>query len=162
MGRFRALHNLRSDDDGDNRRKGGRVLIDALANSDGIIQDLSSSGAKFTTTNKWTVGDVREITVGLDTDHPLKVKARCAWVAKAGWRSRNVGVEFIDLTEAEKRRLAQLANCSAKRGWGPKRQSNDVDWERLEEQAARDGNASHTDTPAPRGPQASGPRNEAA
>jgi len=154
MGRFRALHNLRNGDDGDadNRRKGGRVLIDALANSDGIIQDLSSSGARFTTTNKWAVGDVREITVGLNTDQPLRLKARCAWVKKAGWRSRSVGVEFIDVSDKDKRRLAQIAGSSAKRSWAPSRHAVDVDWERLEEEASRTGNATHHD----------GPKNEAA
>lgn len=133
MGRFRALHDLSRDESDDtNRRRAGRFLIESLRNSEGEIFDLSQTGARFRTRHRWAVGDVRAVTFEYQTeDTAMHFEVRCVWVRKISWFSRLVGVEFINLSAEDKKKLSTLATRSAKLAWGLRRQANDVSWDQL-------------------------------
>lgn len=136
MGRFRALHDLcrqDHDDEGVNRRRAGRIMIESIRNSAGEVFDLSSTGARFRTRRKWIVGETQAIHFEFETgEEPIRLDARCVWVRQVSMMRRMVGVEFSGVTPTQQRQLAQLATRSAKRAWGQRRQSNDVNWKRLD------------------------------
>ncbi len=137
MGRFRALHDLtRRDDSVDNRRRGGRILIDQIRCSAGKVLDLSSTGARLSTAQNWDKDDANAIEFIGPDGRKLCVMARCMWV-KRRWFSRRrvVGVRFEGLTDVQQLQLTKIATGCAKRAWGPPRSKDNVDWKKLERQA---------------------------
>ncbi|MCC6969759.1 MAG: PilZ domain-containing protein [Phycisphaerales bacterium] len=96
---------------GASKRRHGRVVCDGVAfragKRHGFVVDLSASGARVSVAGERVASDsVLDCTFTTGEDD-VKVRARVVWCREEGGR-RQLGLEFVDLTEDLKRELMSL------------------------------------------------------
>lgn len=75
----------------------------------GEVLDMSKAGMRLKSGNsKLSNGDVLGVTIR-NHEHKLAITARVAWVKKTGWKSREIGLQFLDVSPAVAIVLGELA-----------------------------------------------------
>jgi hypothetical protein len=113
----RGIPQPRSETEGINRRRHGRVLVKGFRSSLGDIMDISRSGVRVRATAPLPLKQGQQIAVILET--PLgtaEVVACVVWQKKAGWLKYECGLEFVDITPEARAAIANLASVPNEHG----------------------------------------------
>ncbi len=92
------------------RRKYPRFNSPPIACGQGIVVDISASGMRLRIAGKTKIdeGATIEVTLKGDPDD-LKVVTKVAWVKRSGFRSREIGLEFVGVDEKLRHALTVMA-----------------------------------------------------
>jgi c-di-GMP-binding flagellar brake protein YcgR len=93
------------DSDDSDRRNRGRLSQEALETDLGPVLDLSGGGMRIHTRKSLKQG--QELVVTL-LESKLRLKARVAWIKKAGMFKQEIGLEFLEITEEISRALTRI------------------------------------------------------
>jgi hypothetical protein len=106
----RVLERVRSDDKGvsrmrSERRRFGRIRSQVIGCNLGLIQDVSAGGLRIERRRPLSGEHRVEIHTRQST---LTLRARVAWSKSTGWFRRQVGLEFIEITDEQARILREM------------------------------------------------------
>jgi len=97
----------------DDKRRPGRVQCIGLNCSLGKVLDLSATGMRLACRARRALRVGETVQVALTYgESRLVTEARVAWVVRAGFRKRQMGMEFVDLTDTETAKLRDIARMS--------------------------------------------------
>lgn len=95
----------------DNRRRSGRLPLEALRCDLGRIEDISSTGMRVRSWRKPPVPELALVLYGYDATESIRVNCRVMWTKREGMFRYEIGVQFLDLTPELSRRLTLLATA---------------------------------------------------
>lgn len=108
-----------------NARRHGRIKVDRVPCSLGVLVDISASGARIRSSNRLPdQGAVIGLTIEAPNG-PFEVKARVAWSRRGSWLQsmrHEAGVEFLEVSAEARAGLADLVRDSMQREvlkWSP-------------------------------------------
>lgn len=105
-----AIRGLFRESDGDERRRGGRLPMEAVTSSLGKVDDLSVGGARIRRRRRGP-GVGAELVVKLFSQSDvLKVRAKVVRQGKDAF-GPFVALQFLDPTPEQRQRLCHLAQC---------------------------------------------------
>lgn len=94
------------------RRRHGRLRCESTRSCIGSVVDISASGMRVLRSGRpiMEVGNQFRITVHPDDGEPvLTLPSRVVWIERKGFRKHIYGIEFVELSDDQKRRLGELA-----------------------------------------------------
>jgi hypothetical protein len=99
--------------EGANKRRAGRVRLMKVRSTLGEVLDVSVTGCRLRSRRRprCSAGDVLELAI-VGLDGPIGVRARVAWVRRAGLRAHELGVHFVEPDSESRRALALLARTA--------------------------------------------------
>lgn len=101
-------------EDDSNRRRNGRLLLQEIHCSLGLVLDLSSSGMRVQTDVKPDLKEGQAFGMVLQgLSGPVNVAATVAWIRKTGWRKFQLGIHFTDPQPDLRKAIAELARSVA-------------------------------------------------
>lgn len=99
----------------DNRRRAGRLPLEALSCELGPIEDLSQTGMRVRSWRRLPVPELMLTLRGYDSYEPLRVACRVTWIRRDGIFRYELGFQFMNVTPALVRRLTALASAHRQR-----------------------------------------------
>lgn len=114
MGTFGRLGGLFQQSGDSNNRKAGRVRCQYVTCSLGEVRDLSATGLRVLCKRNPGIAAGQVICFRLSTleGAELPIMAHVAWVRKAGWFKRELGMKFLDVSAELRLALLQLCRAS--------------------------------------------------
>jgi hypothetical protein len=95
----------------ENQRRPGRMRCEELACRNGRVVDLSHTGARIRI-RSWLAprgGGARTLIFDTAMGKSAPFACRVVWVRRLVWTRYELGLEFADLTEAQRVQLAEIA-----------------------------------------------------
>jgi hypothetical protein len=87
--------------------------MEMVSSTLGEVRDLSATGVRIRCSHKPECSPGSEMDIELaGIDGPFTVRARVAWVRRAGLRKHELGLEFLNPSEETRRSLAALARTA--------------------------------------------------
>jgi phage baseplate assembly protein gpV len=98
-----------------NNRRAGRVRCEGFTTSWGEIVNASASGLRIQAKGKAIpeVGEAAVLTIN-GPEGPFKVAAKIVWTKQKNWGKREIGVQFIEVTEQGRWHLVRLAEAASR------------------------------------------------
>ena len=96
-----------------NARRHGRINLQEIACDRGSVLDLSCSGMRLLVRGKVPPTGQIFLTRLTSVDEPIEVGCRVRWWRKAGFFTKEIGVEFVNLTPSISQSLTKLARQAA-------------------------------------------------
>lgn len=101
----RRIGNMIVPDATENKRRHGRLRCDGLRSSFGTILDVSASGLRLKCGRRGpTPGETIEIYL-VGSDRCVKFSATCVWTKRTSLLGREIGLEYIAMTDDLRRSL---------------------------------------------------------
>lgn len=101
----RRIGNMIVPDGTSNNRRHGRLRCDGMKCSIGVVLDVSASGLRLRCgRGAPDPGDTVELYL-VGSDRCVKFRAKCVWTRRAGLFRREVGLEYLDMTDDMRRSL---------------------------------------------------------
>jgi hypothetical protein len=92
-------------------RRGGRLLQESLTCSLGVVVDMSVTGAKIRCRLGSRPAEGKKAIVEMSTDSgDVRLQARVVWTRLCGILRWEAGVEFVDVTDEDTRKLTEIAH----------------------------------------------------
>lgn len=96
-------------------RRHGRLACELLSSSLGEVLDISASGVRVRRRGRVRVAKGEEVSITLQFGgSKIPAKVRVAWTRRAGFWSHELGLEFIDITDASRKVITQLGRLARK------------------------------------------------
>jgi hypothetical protein len=111
---WRAAISPDPDAQGKERRRHGRLAAEGADSSLGMVKDLSGSGMRVLRKGAAPVKEGETFRLDLQlVQEVMQVTVVVRRISRIGRRKYEYGVEFVDMTDAERQRLARLARIAA-------------------------------------------------
>ena len=105
--------NLDDEPYGPDASRHGRLRTEKLRTVLGEVADLSASGLRLCCKGKCRVNADQQLELKLQAlEEQVVVTGRVVWTSKTGFRRYELGVEFVDLTDEQKRQLLTIARTA--------------------------------------------------
>lgn len=87
-----------------------RFSAGSLTSSLGTVLDLSAGGARLALANRppFLPAETVEVSIG-SNEQRVRVKAQVAWIKRTGWKTHQVGLRFVRVSESTTRVLIAIA-----------------------------------------------------
>lgn len=96
-----------------NKRRHGRIKCQGVRCNMGDVLDISASGMRVRTRIKPPTSE-RVFAIQIEgVGEPIVVGARCVWVKRVGWFTREVGLVFEAISSESVQGLRRLAQAAA-------------------------------------------------
>jgi hypothetical protein len=89
------------------RRHGGRIRQGMLVSNIGTVTDLSPRGMGVIASRP-RKGEIDVIVDSETMGEPILVRAHVRWCRKLGFRRFQIGLEFVDVSDALRQRLTRM------------------------------------------------------
>jgi hypothetical protein len=98
-----------------NNRRAGRVRCEGITTSWGEILNASASGLRIKAKGK-TIPEpgVSALLTIQGPEGPFKVAAKIVWAKQKNWGTREIGVQFIEVSEQGRWHLVRLAEAASR------------------------------------------------
>jgi hypothetical protein len=98
-----------------NNRRAGRVRCEGITTSWGEIVNASASGLRIKAKGRTIpeVGETAVLTIQ-GPEGPFKVAAKIVWAKQKNWGKREIGVQFIEVSEQGRWHLVRLAEAASR------------------------------------------------